>query len=239
MHDISNRRSVTVVIGGLMVLAASSSLTLAADLPPLVSEAFKAMETTPSNQWAYRMTTTDQDGTAIEQFDPSSPAPHWELLEVDGKVPDRSDLKDYEEGLKELELPNLADDFAFSDLVDSRSLVLKSESDRTAIFSFNLAAEKDDDDAEVAKFLAGTLTINKSPAYVSAVELGNKEPFSPEIGVNVIDMNVRVTFQPLGKDGPYFLTSAAEKVEAKAFGFMNVSENETITLSDYVHVGNK
>lgn len=221
---------------GFLFVMAGATFSRAASFPPLVEQAFEAMAITPSNQWAYQVTTIDADGQRIERFDPSSPTPHWTLREVDGGAPDASDQEAYDKHLEDRETPNLPDEFIFAEMIDAGSLGLESEDDEQARYRFDLSVD-DEDDEDVSKFLKGTLIVNKSPVYVAVVELENEEAFSPETGVKIIGMKIRIAFEPLSDGGPFFLSSVTEEVDARVLGFMKVAETETISVSDYVHVG--
>lgn len=236
MNTIRRRQTVIAALAVSRLLTVAATKGRSADFPPEVQQAFDAMETTPSNQWAYIVTSATDDQERIERFDPSMPETPWTLLQVNGHEPEKSDFKDYGEELENRELPNLPDDFVFSDLVDHNSLTLFSEDDHRARYMFNLKIN-DEEDAEVAPFLLGELTINKQPAYISAVELMNKEAFSPELGTNILKMHIQIAFEPLGDNGPFFLTSVNEEVEARVFGVMKIAETETISIGDYVYVG--
>lgn len=74
-------------------------------------------------------------------------------------------------------------------------------------------------------------------SHVHHIRSAGQQGFEPETGVKVIGMKIRIAFEPLGENGPYFLSAVTEDVEARVFGFMKVAETEAISVSDYVLVG--
>lgn len=237
MNTIMCRQAVLGTLAGFLLITFQTTDGNADDLPTLVGDAFEAMAATPTDQWAYRLTTVEGDERKVERFDPSLATSPWILQEVNGRPPAGADLKAYEKEIEARDEPNLPDDFVFTDFVDVTSLTLRDEDETRARYAFTPLIQ-DEDDEKFVPYLTGTLTINKVPLYVAAIELANNAAFSPEIGAKVLKMHIQATFEPLGEGGPFFLSTVTENIEGRAFGFMKVADNTVVSVGDYVYVGN-
>ncbi len=90
-----------------------------------------------------------------------------------------------------------------------------------------------------ADHLRATLLLHRSTGTIEAIELGNREPFSPALAVRIQEMNTRMTYSLPTADSPSLPQTVTTRVRGTAFWFKSLDADLSVIFSDYVLVRRK
>ena len=195
-------------------VACFAALTVAglalADDPALVREALDRMETVSAEEWAFTETTVENGSTVVRNHDPSQPdGQRWTVVSVDGSAPDES------AGESDVKLDGPGSDGDSEDdeesigaMITPETLTLLEESSTHAIYSFQPAAE-DEDDEKMMAHVDGTLRCEQERALRGVHRAAESQAVLGRFrrqaqGVrNAADLRAgRAAGRPVAPDGP-------------------------------------
>jgi len=207
------------------------------EMPRLVEDAFKMMESVSLDGWAYTETTDTNGVITIERFDPSLPENRqWTLIEKDGRAPSSEDLAAYADDRTGEGGNHEGDDLR--EMVDPEGLELIEETSTYAVYRFRPQADdEDEDDAKIMKHVTGRLKIVKSLPYVESLEIRNSKPFSAALLVKMKEFLTRLTYRPIDDQGHVFPHTVEVKIRGRVLVFKKLREDVSVTYSDYTYLG--
>lgn len=216
----------------LAILHLSGVAQAAADYNAIFEDAVRAIDSEFMQSWSYTETSVEAEATLVGGYDPRQPSgERWVLLSVDGREPTAAEIEDYEDD--KANDNGDEDDNSVTTMVDSGSLELLEETDDHYLFSFIPS----DDEKDFLEHLDATVKIIKSGPYIEYIDMDNRKPFRPRIGVKISNFATRLRFGPAAEGGPIVPISIDVRIKMRAFLIINVDEKVSISYSDYEFVG--
>lgn len=216
----------------LAILHLSGVAQAATDYNAIFEDAVRAIDSEYMQSWSYTETSIEAGTTLVGRYDPRQPSgERWTLLSVDGREPTTAEIKEY--------VDDKANDYGdegdnnVNAMVGSDSLELLEETDDHYLFSFIPS----DDDEDFLEHLDATVKIIKSGPYIEYIDMHNRKPFRPRIGIKISNFVTRLGFGPAAEGGPIVPIFIDVRIKMRAFFIINVDETVSISYSDYEFVG--
>ena len=217
----------------LLLLASSA---FAESHEELIDRAFEALEDDLSARWSYTQTQESGEGLYVGRYDPGLPeSERWSLVSVDGRTPTDDETEEYLEDRAAEEEENSDEDDTFESIAKKESIALVEETDQHWIFSFEPAADSEDD-LKFMESVHGTLKVIKDGHYVSELTLQNTGTIKPGKGIKIEKFLTRFRFAPVEDSESILPHSIQATVKGKAFFVVKIDETETIEYSDFKRV---
>ena len=214
------------------LLLVCSTTAAAENVDDLFKEALQSVDFEFARNWAYTETSVDAEHVWVGRFDPRRPAgERWDLISVDKRAPTDDEIEEY--------LDDQDDDFPDDDdnevvaMVEPDSVRLIEETDQYWLLGFNL----DEDEKAIAENVHATIRINKPGRYLEYIDVHNRAPMKPAIGVKLTKLITRFTFGPAVGGGPIVPLSTHVEVSGRAFLFISFDEQELSSNSDFEIAG--
>ena len=83
------------------------------------------------------------------------------------------------------------------------------------------------------KKLKGTVRIAKPEGHLEFLDISNKKPVSPAMGVKIRDFNTRFEFTEAVEGGPVVPVAFRFRVKGRAFLAVGFDESQTVEFSDF------
>ena len=219
----------------LMIWAGMAATLVVAAPSPELAAALEAFRTEGPKGWAFTQTTSAEDRTRVEVFDPTQPD-HLKmtLVSENGAPPNADVLRRYREGQTRrtggYNAPNVKEQ------LDYESAELLSHENDRETWRFKLVPGADDDSS--AEHMNLTLVFHTPTKTIERVELGSTEPFSPVFGVNVELARTTIEYSLPQDDGtPSLLQRISVTVRGRAFLFKSLDSDMTVVYSDQRYAG--
>ncbi len=221
--------------GVVFFFLAALSSALAA-VPPALEAALKTFRADPPKGWSFTQTTVGEGKSTVERSDASRPEfERWSLLQKDGHAPTPTEATHYREirsrRSRSGSAPSLIDQFALDTLE-----VAREDAER---ISYRCRLKRAESGDRTADHLHATFLLHRSTQTIEAIELSNREPFSPALAVRIQEMNTRMTYSLPTADSPSLPQGVTTRVRGTAFWFKSLDADLSVTFSDYVPVRSK
>jgi hypothetical protein len=220
-----------------LTLTAASSAEPSAEHEDIVRRAFESIDHRFADSWAYTEKSTEEDVVRIGRYDPRyDRGERWSLISVDGRQPSEEEVEDY------LDDKDNNDDRQHEDEtgedgertvgidVNFETLDLVEETNEHWIFSF---IPDEDDDEEFMKHVSGHIKVIKQGHYVEYIDVRNKKPIKPAIGVKIKKFRTRLEFGPAADGGPIVPLAVDVEVQGRAMLVIKFDEKESVRFSDF------
>lgn len=193
----------------------------------------KAFRADPPKGWSYTQTTTGEGRSTVERCDASKPEfARWKLLQKDGRAPTPEETGEYQEVRSRRSrggtAPSLVEQFELT----AAKVVDESPTQRTYRMPLR-AAEAGD---KTARYLEATVTLDLASSAIVAIQLKNREAFSPTLGVSISRMETTMTYAAPRGETPALPHSVTTQVRGRAFWFKSLDADMSVTYSDYERV---
>jgi hypothetical protein len=151
--------------------------------------------------WACTITTTRNNDTLVERFDPSRPpGGQWSLLQCHDRAPTMEEKEKYVQSRPPGSSVGPQATFQKSD-IEPGSLTLVREDDERAEFKGAFRSESTGAD-KMLGHLVLHLTVNKHQPHIEKYTLSLDTPYSPVLGVKMNELQVTAEYLPPGTDRP-------------------------------------
>jgi hypothetical protein len=151
--------------------------------------------------WACTITTTRNNDTLVERFDPSRPpGGQWVLLQCHDRRPTAEENEKYLKSRPAGTSVGPQATFQKTD-IEPGSLILVREDEQRAVFKGSFRTESTGAD-KMLGHLVLHLTANKLQSHVEKYTLSLESPYSPVLGVKMNELEVAAEFLPPGTNCP-------------------------------------
>ncbi|MBM3854033.1 MAG: hypothetical protein FJ399_12910 [Verrucomicrobia bacterium] len=202
--------------------------------PPELAAALARFRGDPPPGWSYTQMTSAEGKSLVERCDVRRPEfDRWALVAKDGRPPTPEELQEYREGRSRRSrggtAPKLAEQLDLSTVER-----IGSSDDR---LTFRCAVRPGEARDNTARFLRATIVVHSPSATVERIELASIAPFSPTLGVKILEMRTRLSYSlPVG-DAPSLPQQVETRVRGTAFWFKSLDADRSVTYSDYARAG--
>ncbi|MFK7886407.1 MAG: hypothetical protein AB8G16_06020 [Gammaproteobacteria bacterium] len=151
------------------------------------------------------------------------------LLEVDGAPPDEKALERYAKSTSqpvEDNLPNIDP----GEFVNSATLNVTERGDVFQSFSFDGAADSDDEYEEMGR-QKGVMQVHLDDGHIQSLRLKNSTVFKPATGIKIKKLEISIDFVRV--DEAVFASSVSMVAEGKAFGLKSIGENQHFEFKNF------
>jgi len=216
---------------GLLAWVLASSLPAAAELPGYLRAALADFTPGVPPGWACTLTTTRNDDTLVERFDPSrAPGEQWTLLQCHGRTPTPEELEKYLKSRPPGSPVGPQANFQKGD-IEPGSLTLVREDDTRAEFQGSFRTESTGAD-KMLGHLVLRLTVSKSRPYIEKYTLSLAEPYSPVLGVKMNELQVEATYSPPDSARPSLPATHLSRFAGRLL-LIPTEETLRVTYSDF------
>jgi hypothetical protein len=185
----------------------------------------------PTTGWAYTVTTIRNETRMVERYDPTRPpAARWQLLELDGQAPTPDQLEKYARSRPHADSGGAQANFGRDD-IEPGSLQLTRETDRESEWTAGFRETSTGPD-KMLGHLTLRLTVDKRMPHVAAYTLELKEPYSPVIGVKMLQLVAIVRYLPPAADRPPLPEVQTSRFTGRIL-FIPTEEDLQVQYSDY------
>lgn len=230
--------SATCVLAATLAASPASSQDGPSVHPVLETALSRAPAATDETQWRFVVTMTSGDGTLVGRFDGTRPdGQRWELVS-----PTEDDLSDLQSGLwSGLQEPDEDEDedsglffsVAGSGILPG-SLELAEQTSDDLIFDFR--PDLDADEAAMADYIRGALTVSRDSASVTRLRLWAPESFKPHFAVRLNRFDMIQEFSALeGLPAPV-LTRMSQVISGRA-AFQSFDQSFDLAFSEIEFLG--
>ncbi len=210
-------------------------LTLAISVHAMPTELTKALADFRADGprgWAFTQSTSSASHSLVERYDPLIRAPFsWNLLTKDGRQPTEKEMNDYREKVSYRSNDGTA---SVKDQIIPETCKLVSETDENSVYEFKLKPGSEDD--HTAEFMTALFTLHRPSGAITQVELGNTEPFSPMIAVQITEARTTMDYSIPTEECPSLLLGVHTKVRGRAFWLRSLDDDLYVKYSDHVDV---
>jgi hypothetical protein len=181
-----------------LLLTVGATVIARAAQPAYLRSALAVFSTGMPAGWAYTLTTTRNERTITERFDPARPSgAQWTLLETEGRAPTAAEIEKYARA-RGAAPGGMQANFEKAD-IEPGSLVLVQEDEDHAEFAGGFREASTGPD-KMLGHLSLRLRVAKRVPHITGYTLELKEPYSPVLGVKMNTLRVEARFsQPTGE----------------------------------------
>ncbi len=221
----------------LFFFAALATAGLRAESVPVeLTQTLAHFSTEGPKGWSFTQTTESAGESLVEYFDAAKFEPNrWTLIRKNGRTPTAEEIAEYNQGkamgMAGFTAPRLQDQF------DPASAVLVRRDAERDVWRFQLKSGGADD--KTSHFMAVTVTFYLPTRTIERVEIASTEPFSPVLGVKILEARTVMTYSLPSKDGPSLLQQATMHVRGRAFWFKSLDQDMNVTFSGHIWAGKK
>lgn len=211
-------------------IACSLALVARAAPPDYLREAISRMNSDAPRGWAYTLTTTRQDDTTVERYDPSRPkGGEWTLVQTNGRAPTAEEVERYVR-YKASHAPTAQrGTFERGDLDIESAEFLREDAERA---EFRLRFRGDVSEPVLAHVVL-ELKVRKQPAAVEESVLRLARPFNPALGVRMQALVVTTTFSAPTADAPALPREVTSHFRGRMFLLVPIEEDLRVVYSDF------
>lgn len=207
-----------------------------AAVPPALEAALRTFRADPPRGWSFTQTTEGEGKSTVERSDAAKPEfDRWSLLQKDGHVPTADEATHYRDirsrHSRTGAAPNLIEQ------LDLTTVEVAAEEAEKITYRCRLRPKESGD--RTAEHLHATVVLHRATTTIIAIELTNREPFQPALGVSIQEMNTRLTYSIPTADTPSLPQSVQTRVRGTAFWFKSLDADMSVTFSDYVRIWKK
>lgn len=212
-----------------MMLTVCATVCTRAEQPAYLRTALAGFSTGMPAGWAYTLTTTRNERTITERFDPARPTgAHWTLLETEGRVPTTAEIEKYARA-RAAAPGGMQANFEKAD-IEPGSLVLAQEDADHAEFTGTFRETSTGPD-KMLGHLSLRLRVAKRVPHVAGYVLELKEPYSPVLGVKMNTLRVEARFSPPTDDRPSLPAEMTSRFTGRIF-FIATGEDLRLNYRD-------
>lgn len=228
----------------ILLLCLLAVPALADDHAEIVERAFGALSRDFDESWAYTQSSTEEDRALVARYDPRSVGvERWTLMTINGRQPTDDEIDEFR-ARKAAEDDTEAEKGEHDNgepgaMVTPGSLRLLEETPTHWLFSFMPIDDEEEDEAarKFMKHVDGTVKVVKDGHYVEYIDLRNRKPIKPMMGVKIKKFLTRLTFGPAAAGGPIVPLSVDVSIKGRAFLAVKFDENESVNFSDWEYAG--
>lgn len=214
------------MVGTALGLVLASGATLA-ETPAYFRRALAGFSPEVPAGWAYTLTTTRNQRTLVERFDPAEPPDRrWRLRQLEGRAPTPEEEANYARSRPTDAAGGSQANFSKADL-DPGSFVLVQEDDAGGEFLGGFRAEAAGPD-KMLGHLRIRLFVRRQPAYVERYVLELEEPYSPVLGVKMNTLRVEARFTAPSDDQPSLPANQLSRFTGRILLFSTSEELDLI-----------
>lgn len=221
----------------LVAIAAVAAPAVAFAAPPaeaslavMLRDALGSFRTEGPKGWSFTQTTVGAGHSRVERYDAAQPDfARWTLLTVDGRAPTDDERREYHDKLSRRSRGGTAPQLASQLDLQSMEVVADETERATARFRLN-PGEADD---ITARFLRATVVFHKPSRTIESLELSSTGPFSPALGVRIVEMNTTLRYSLPEGDRPGLLQHSFTRLRGRAFFLKSLDADLTVTFTDY------
>jgi hypothetical protein len=196
----------------------------------LLEKALAGFSTEPPRGWAYTMTTTRDGHTTVERFDPAKfGAEQWTLITKDGAAATQEELQQYRRHKAAVAPTGIKASFARGD-VDTATARCVRETEREAEYACEFRADAAD---ELLSRAALTLVVDKANTSIASFRFTLREPFSPALGVKMLELELQNTYAPKAEQLPVLPRTASSRFKGRVLFLKSVEETVNVSYSDF------
>jgi hypothetical protein len=211
-------------------LSASAPLALVAPLPPDIIKALDGFRAECPPGWAFTQATSGDGKSLVERYDPQEPGRNrWTLLSEKGVAPTAAEQARYRDTRPRMD--------STSDLarqLDRTTARLVAEEGELATYEFKLIATAKNDRA--AAHMRARFTYHRGAGAFVRVELFNFEPFSPAVGLRIIEARTVLVYVLPTATTPTLPVEVSLGVRGTRFWVNDFETKVVSTFSDLVPV---
>jgi hypothetical protein len=153
--------------------------------PAEVVDALKRFQPEPPAGWSFTQTTEGQGESLVERCEAKKPAfDRWTLIAKNGHPPTEAELREYAEIRSRRSRAGTAP--KVTDQIDVTSIELVQRDAERVTYRARLVPGESRD--TTAEYLRVTFVFHEPTATIESLELSNTEPFSPTLGVRIVEM---------------------------------------------------
>jgi hypothetical protein len=184
--------------------------------------------------WACTITTTRNDATLVERFNPSAAAgPQWTLLQYEGRPPTAKEQEKYRQSRPPDSPVGPQATFTKAD-IEPGSLRLLREDAEMAEYQGAFRKESTGADKMLGHLIL-RLTVAKRQPHVAAYSLSLADPYSPVLAVKMNELEVKATFAPPGTTSPSLPAAYTSRFKGRML-FFPTEETLRVVYSDFAQI---
>jgi hypothetical protein len=201
--------------------------------PDYLRAAIDGLNSDAPRGWAYTLTTTRENESTVERFDPSRPkGGEWSLLRTQGRAPSAEEIERYLRYKASNAPVTKRGTFERGDLdLDSASLLWEDG----ARAEFRLKFRSDVKEPVLSHVILD-VSVRKSPAVVESCVLRLAEPFSPALGMRMQELTVTIAFNPPSAEVPALPREVVSHFRGRLFLLLPLAEDLRVQYSDFERV---
>lgn len=220
--------------GCCLLVGSLATLTALAEIPGYLRAALDSFQPGVPAGWACTLTTTRNDYTLVERFDPSRPVGgQWTLLQYQGRAPTEEEAKKYRKSRPSDSSVGPQANFQKGD-VEPGSLTLVREDAERAEFKGAFRDESAGADRMLGHLVLN-LTVSKQRPHVEKYTLSLPEPYSPVLGVKMNELQVEAVYLPPESDRPPLPSTHTSRFVGRIL-LISTGEALRVTFSDFARV---
>ena len=209
------------------------ALAAAAAAPDYLRTAIEGLHSDAPRGWAYTLTTTRENESTVERYDPSRPkGGEWTLLRTNGRAPTAEEIERYLRYKASNAPVTKRGTFERGDL-DIESAQLLREDAEQAEFRLNF---RHDVKEPVLSHVVLDMRVRKEPAAAESCVLRLAEPFSPALGMRMQELTVTITFSPPSAETPALPREVVSHFRGRLFLLLPLAEDLRVEYSDFARV---
>jgi hypothetical protein len=202
-----------------------------AEQPAYLASALAHFSAEPPAGWAYQATVNRGAESSVENFDPSRPAGRqWVLVRRDGREPTAAETERYQR-YRETNNATAGARATFVrgdlDLGGARLLHEGAEGATIACRFRSDAAEP------MLAHLELVLAVCKQPAGIGKATLHLLAPYSPVVGMRMMELEVETTYAGSGGEFAGLPLTAVSRFHGRILWFWSIDEESRVTYSDF------
>jgi hypothetical protein len=202
--------------------------------PPELAAALARFRSDPPPGWSYTQTTSTEGESMVERCDARRPEfERWTLVAKNGRLPTPDELREYREGRSRRSRGGTAPKLTEQLDLSTVERIGSSEGRLT----FRCALRPGEHRDTTARFLRATIVVDAPTATVESIELANLRPFSPTLGVTIVEMQTRMTYSRPDGEAPSLPQRVETRVRGTAFWFKSLDADRLVAYSDYARGG--
>lgn len=210
----------------ILLLAATRALAV---LPADLARACADFHAENPRGWSFVQTTTAADQTLVERYDAARPEfNRWSLVAKDGRAPTENESNTYAETRSRRSRGGTAPNIAGQ--LDLTTAEPVSVGDEESIYRFRLKRTASGD--KTADNLRATVTFHHPTGAIRCFALTSIQPFSPVLGVKIVEMHTSISYHLPTEDRPALLDKISTRTRGRAY-FRSLDADMLVTFSEY------
>lgn len=215
---------------GAAAVALLLAIAPAGAAPPLVESVLKGAPPAAESRCSYTRIKQEDEESKRERYR-AGVIPPWELVQVNGRAPNRAELRDYAVGSADRDRRHpLA--FDLRGMVEPDQWRLLSETEDRARYEFRLRPTEELNEALAAK-VRGILEVDKARNQPDSIVIENTEAAYVAPFVRIAEYRQVMDFEWDPDIGAAVLTEAETRMRGRALGLRLLRQHKLVRYTDY------